>query len=144
MDRYSRIVFVLLLVALSAFRLVRYIQLGTGKRRVSGIPGTSVPAIGSVAIPRSADIVPMTQPAGPISARRRALGTLAAVATWLALNGILWTALFGLQYLDGIPVFWRLFLGVLGNFYLIRVSRDIGKRVSAKSDTLLPPGNPLT
>jgi len=144
MDKYSRILFALLFVGLAVFRLVRYVQLGTGRRRISAIPSTSVPVISSAEIPKSADLVPTTQTAGPISAGRRALGTLAAVATWLVANGLLWTALFSFQYLEGIPVFWRLFLGVLANLYLIRLSRDIGKRVGAKSDTLLPPVNPLT
>lgn len=143
MDKNSRVIFAVLILGLAVFRLVRYIQFGTRRRRISAIPNTSVPVISSSEVPRSADLVPTAPPAGPISASRRTLGTLAAVSSWLIGNGLLWVALFGLQYLDGIPLFWRLFLCVLANFYLVRFSRDIGKRVSAKSDTLLPPVSPL-
>ena len=85
MDKNSRLVLLLLFVALAVYRLVRYVQLGTGRRRISAIPGTSMPVISSAEAPRSA-----------------------------------------------------------ANLYLIRLCRDIRQRVSAKSEALVPPANPLT
>ena len=92
---------------------------------------------------QGADPIPGSQPVAPIAFARRGLGSLAAVVSWVAGNALLWTALFGFQYLDSIPVFWRLFVGVFANLYLIRLSRHIGERVTANSDTPRLPGNPF-
>jgi hypothetical protein len=125
MDRNSRIILAVLVIGLTALRLIRYVQIATAKRRISAIPSTSV-AIPTQ--PTAADTNPVSAATGGFV--QRGVGLLAAVVSWVVGNALIWTVLFGFQYLDGIPVFVRLFAGVLASLYLIQLSRHIAKRVT--------------
>ena len=138
-DRYSRLILALVFIGLAVFRLIRYVQIGTGRRRISAVPSTSV----NQSAPAGADLIPNPPRAAPSGFARRGLGSLAAVVSWVAGNALLWTALFGLQYLDGVPVFWRLFADVFANLYLIRLSRRIAERVTTNIDSSRSSRNPF-
>ncbi len=137
MDKYSRLILTLVFIGLVVFRLVRYVQIGTG-RRTSAIPNASVP-VPSQSAPPGADPTPSPRPAAPIGLA----GSVAAVVSWIGGNALIWTALFGFQYLDSVPVFWRLFVGVFANLYLVRLSRHIGERVAANSAVSQSAGDPF-
>ena len=142
MDKYSRLILALVFVGLVIVRLIRYLQIATGRRRISAIPSTSM-AIPNQPVPASVDLTPTLPPAVPGGVVRFGLGAIAGVVSWIMGNALLWTALFGFQYPDSIPVFWRLFVGVFVNFYLIRLSGYVAKRVTARTDTPRAAGNPF-
>jgi hypothetical protein len=56
-DKNTRIILAVVFIGLAAFRLIRYVQIGTGKRRISAIPSTSVP-ITNPPTPSDADLIP--------------------------------------------------------------------------------------
>ena len=141
-DKYSRLIVALVIIGLVGLRIVRYIQISTGRRRISTIPRTLVP-IPNQPPPEPTDPILSPQRATSSGFSRRGLGSLAGIGSWLAANALLWTALFGFPYLNGVPVFWRLFAGVFVNLYLLRLSRDIAQRVTTNTDNSRSTASPF-
>lgn len=134
MDLHSRLILALLFIGLAVFRLIRYIQIAMGRRRISAVHGTSMQVLNQP-VPADADLIPALQSATSDSLARRGLGLLAGVASWAAGNALLWIVLFDFQYLGSVAVFWRLFADVFANLYLIRLSRHIAERVGTNRFT---------
>jgi hypothetical protein len=127
MDTKARIILVLLFIAYSGFRLVRYLRYGLS-RRASAVPPS---ALGVFPVPASApgiSSVPAPGTAAAPSGSSRVLDMAVMVVVWGAANAALWAALFWLPIMVRVPVIWRLFIGVFANFYLIPYSRRMGER----------------
>ena len=126
MDRMSRLLLLLALVAIAIWRLARYIRLGLAARRTTlgAAGGWFPPAPEQAAL--SADT---TSPVSPkISFRGRLDELLVAAATWLAANALLWYCLFGLPLLKNVPPVPLGVAGIFANFYLIPWAQNTGRR----------------
>ncbi|MBV8145845.1 MAG: hypothetical protein JO184_12625 [Gammaproteobacteria bacterium] len=132
MDRSARVILLLLVIALTIWRLVRYLQAGLARRPQTGVPSVGGTVVGVPSVSAS----PVGEPLKG-SALSRMIAKTTTVLVFIAGNILVWTCLFGLDVLDQIPTIWRLIFGVLANFPLIRLShaagRSIGKRMSPAS-----------
>jgi hypothetical protein len=131
-DHTRRLIFLVLLIGWSIFRLVRYLRVANSKR-----PGPAVPRSMGAPLPR-----PAPAPAAPVRAQspiepeERAGGTrtglLAAAAILAAGNELIWAILFAVPALDQVPAIWRLTVGVLANFFLIRAASFAWARAGSR------------
>lgn len=121
MERTQRLIFLVLLIGWTIFRLVRYVRVANSKRPAPAVP----PAAG--ALPR-----PVPAPAAPARAQspiepegrrgRRLAGLLAAAAVLVGGNVLIWAILFAVPAFDNVPTIGRLTAGVLANLFLIRAA----------------------
>jgi hypothetical protein len=130
-DRTSRLILLLVVIALSAFRLVRYLKYGIAKRPQSAIPGSA-----GMVLPATptAPAAAGAQPGGGAGSSRLtgALAALTSAGVWVAGNVVLWSCLFGWPALDEVPAMLRGVAGVFANFYLIHLARVAGARVRSR------------
>jgi hypothetical protein len=120
-DRASRLLLLVLLLAFAAWRLVRYLKLGMRKRPVSVASGAGM-------MVQTAAPAPDSDPTGASTvsvSRFTVLGILIGVTFWLGTNVIIVLMLFGLPHLRDLPPIVLLVAIVLGNFYLIPRARHL-------------------
>ncbi len=153
MERTVRLIFLAVFVALGIYRFIRSMKAAVSKRPLSGIPGTGG-IIAQEARPAAAvnpaPIDPtaptgsgsIAGPGGP-SGGNAAIARFAAAAVFVAGNAVIWLCLFGLAALETVPVIWRLFGGILANFYLIGLARAVGVRLRRGARPELTGGNPF-
>ena len=80
MDRLDRLILILLVLAITGWRLARYMHLGMGKRRSSiGIEGGTFP-------PRSDSAAPGSTESKPNSFQVKIVATLVAVSAQIAIS----------------------------------------------------------
>ena len=126
MDRPSRLVMILALIAIAAWRLLRYLKLAMSARRSTlGVAGGWFPASASPASLPADSAVP-TPEKSPFHAR--AAGFLVAVVIWLTGNALMGFCLLEVPPISSMPpvpigVAW-----IFGNFYLIPWARNTGRR----------------
>lgn len=108
MERTQRLVFLVLLIGWTIFRLVRYLRVANSKRSVAA-PTTPATAQSPI------------EPEGR-TGRGRA-GLLAAAAILVAGSALIWAILFAAPAFADVPVIWRLIAGVLASLFLIRAAR---------------------
>jgi hypothetical protein len=134
-DRYARLIMLLLVLAVTFFRLIRSVKAGTAKRpspanapAADTSPQPPAPVATAVVAP-----APVSTTASPIepeaSGGGRLAGGLAAVVVWVAGNAAIWSFLFGLPALEAVPPLVRAVAGVLANFYLIHLARAAAARL---------------
>jgi hypothetical protein len=143
MDRYSRLIGLVFVIAWTIFRLVRYLRAGSSRRPSAAVPGSAG------MIPRAADApASASTTVSPIEPARGGSGFLAGllgVLVLLAGNAAVWACLFLVPQLDQVPVMLRLVIGVLANFYLLYLARTVAAAVRARGAPNPPPGgNPIS
>jgi hypothetical protein len=118
MGRLDRLILLLLVIALVAWRFARFMRLGMGKRRLSlGIAGGWFPT--STA----------TTPAAPKSPLLvRTVVALVIAAIWLIGNLLIWLFLLESPFLRNVPPVVLGVTGIFANFYLIPFARHMGER----------------
>jgi hypothetical protein len=125
MDRNSRIIFLVLVVALSAWRLIRYLRMGMSRRSTGIVSGAGMLVQQGIA-PADADLSPALHQ--PRSARARIMGSVVGVLVLILSNALIVYVLFGLPPLEEAPPLIRLVIAVLPNFYLIPFARRLAAR----------------
>lgn len=127
MDKETRLALLVLLIAIAAWRFVRYMRFGLSRSRRPaslGVAGGLVPqdADGTASTPAPATSAPQT------SLHARAVGILAAAALWLAANAALWYCLLELPPFRNMPPVPVGVAGIFANFYLIPLARRVAAR----------------
>jgi len=126
MDNVVRLVVVCALIAYGIFRIIRYFRYGMA-RRVTAVPSASgvLPMPGTAA---RSDLSAGMQPDVPTGRLVKLQAAAVSVLLFVAANGVLLAALFGLPMLGNVPVIWRLFVAVFANFYLLPFARAVGEK----------------
>ena len=124
MQRSDRLVILAIFLAIAVWRLIRYFRAATERR-----PQPAIPPSGGIAPPPPGASVAPTTPVAPAAS---ALGTVTTVLVWLLTNAALWPLLFAWPPLGDLPVIWRLVAGIFANFYLVKIARAAGARVSRR------------
>jgi len=131
-DQYGGAIFLILFIALTVWRMIRYMKAALARRPQSGVPGLGGPVMG---VPAS---TATSNPESPIkdpaksSALSRVIERMTTVLVFVAGNILIWGCLFGLPSLGELPAIWRLVVGVFANFALIRLARAIGTSVAKR------------
>jgi hypothetical protein len=128
--QYGRLILLILVIALTAWRLIRYMKAGLARRPQPGVPGVGGTVMG---VPTPAPN--STSPTGEHVRGSVWTGLIAKTTTVLVFVGgnvLLWGSLFGLAALDEVPTIWRLLVGVFANFPLIRLAQATGTSVAKR------------
>jgi hypothetical protein len=120
-QRSDRLILLALFLVIAVWRLIRYFRAATERR-----PQPAIPASGGIAPPAPG------ASAAPATTAGSALGTATTVLVWLVTNAGLWPLLFAWPPLADLPVIWRLVAGIFANFYLLKLARAAGARVSRR------------
>jgi hypothetical protein len=128
MDRETRLALLILVIAIAAWRFIRYMRVGlSGSRRPSnlGVAGGVVPQDSerTESVTATGSSLP-TQ--GSLSGRF--VGVLVTVALWLGTNAVLWYCLLALPPFRRLPPIPVGVAGIFANFYLIPLARKVGAR----------------
>jgi hypothetical protein len=125
-EHTQRLVFLVLLIGWTLFRLVRYVRVANSKRAgraaappVGALPQRPAAAPGAIRTTQSP-----IEPEGRAGGRR---GWLAAAAILVAGNVLIWAILFAVPAFDNVPAIWRLTAGVLANLFLIRAASAVAR-----------------
>jgi fatty acid desaturase len=130
MDALLRVLVIALLIGFGIYRIIRYVNLGVTRSRTPAVFSTTG-AVGLRPASEPTSLAPGAEPDRSHADSAAAFGGASvAILFWLLANGILWTALFVPPGIDGIPVIWRLFVGVFANLYLIRLAGRVGDQVT--------------
>ena len=130
MHNTQRLIFLVLVIGWTIFRLVRYTRLANSKR-----PGPAIPPSGdSPRRPAELPTAPTTaqspiEPAGGAGSRLARL--VAAAGIFAAGNALIWPILFAVPAFEQVPPIWRLTAGVLANLFLIRVASHAAARAGS-------------
>jgi hypothetical protein len=124
-QRSDRLIILAIFLVIAVWRLIRYFRAATERRAQPAIPGS-----GGIAPPPPAAVA---APGTPVAPPGSALGTVTTVLVWLLANAALWPLLFAWPPLADLPVIWRLVAGIFANFYLVKLARAAGARVSRRS-----------
>jgi hypothetical protein len=124
-QRTQRLVFLVLLIGWTIFRLVRYLRVAQSKRPKVAAPGP-LPQPPATTPGAPAPTTPATaqspiEPDGRSGSGRA--GLLAAAAILVAGSALIWAILFAVPAFDDVPAIWRLTAGVLASLFLIRAAR---------------------
>ena len=111
MDPTSRWILILVFIALSIWRLARYLRMAIRADATS--PGVANNSL----VTRLAEL-------------------LAALVVWLAANAVLWFLLLQLPLLKRVPPILLGTAGIFANFYLIPWARSTGKRFRTYLETV--------
>jgi hypothetical protein len=120
-DRTSVLILLLIMIALSLWRLHRYLRLAMARPR-SGIPAALGAPPVTPAKPGDA-AAPAGLGAGP-RGMDRVRSWLAAAALWLAANALLFFLWYLIPAMRALPTIWLLLGAVLANLYLLRRLRQ--------------------
>jgi hypothetical protein len=128
MDKETRLALLILIIAIAAWRFVRYMRLGLSRSRRPanlGVAGGVVPQDSErtawVIVPGSS--VPIHS-----SLCGRIVGVLVTVAFWSGTNALLWYCLLELPPFKSLPPIPVGAAGIFANFYLIPMARRVGAR----------------
>lgn len=127
MGHTQRYIFLILAVAWTLFRLLRYVR-AAGSRRA----GPAIPPSGS-AVAQTPAPLPAQSPIGP-SGGSRLPAALAALGILVAGNVVLWPLLFFTPGIEALPELPRLVAGVLANLILIRLAGSAAARVGGRPE----------
>jgi hypothetical protein len=117
----QRLIFLVLAIGWTLFRLLRYLRTATAKR-----PGPAQRPAEAAAAPAT-----VLSPIEPTS--NRLPGILAAAGVLIAGNVVIWPLLFATPALADVPPLPRLVAGVLANLILIRLAAGAAARVARRS-----------
>jgi len=121
MDRFSRLLLLVLLLAFAGWRLIRYLRLAMAKRSVGLASGAGMLVQSDAAV---------TPPGtGPASGTAGFAGILMGAAFWVLANLLIALLLFGLPLLRDLPPIVLLVGAVFANFYLIPQARQLAARL---------------
>jgi hypothetical protein len=132
-DQRQRLVFLVLVIAWTIFRLLRYLRISGAKHPPQAVP----PSDGSPVPPRSepAAATPATATASPIepagSGGAGLARNLVAAAVFIAGSLVIWALVFMVPAFENVPTLVRMIVGVLATLCLIQLARGIGIRVMA-------------
>ncbi|MGO9801967.1 MAG: hypothetical protein ACLPTM_10080 [Steroidobacteraceae bacterium] len=130
MGQTQRLIFLVLAIGWTLFRLLRYARTASAKR-----PGPAIPPSAGMLPQRPAEVAaaPATvqSPIEPAGSRRHRI--LAAAGVLIAGNVVIWPLLFATPALADIPPLPRLVAGVLANLILIRLAAGAAARVARRS-----------
>jgi hypothetical protein len=130
-DHARAIIFLILIIALTVWRLIRYMKMGLARRPQTGVPGVGGTVVGAP----SATPPSSTSPRGEhvkSSVWVRVIERTTAGLVFVIGNVLLWGCLFGLTALDEVPTILRLVIGVFVNFPLIRLAQAIGASIAKR------------
>jgi hypothetical protein len=125
-ERTQRLVFLVLLIGWTLFRLVRYLRMANARRAGPA----AAPAAG--ALPQRPAAAPAASgttqsPIEPEGRARGGRGWLAAAAILVGGNVLIWAILFAVPAFDNVPAIWGLTAGVLANLFLIRGASAVAR-----------------
>jgi hypothetical protein len=128
MDKETRLVLLILVIAIAAWRFARYMRFGLSRSRRP----TNLGVAGGL-VPQDADRTASgTDPgsSAPVqsSLYARLLEVTVAVGLWLAINALLWYCLLELPPFKNLPPIPVGVAGIFANFYLIPLARRVGAR----------------
>ncbi|MGP8033803.1 MAG: hypothetical protein ACLPQ6_06600 [Steroidobacteraceae bacterium] len=130
MGQTQRLIFLVLAIGWTLFRLLRYVRTASAKR-----PGPAIPPSAGMLPQRPAEAAaaPATvqSPIEPAGSRRHRI--LAAAGVLIAGNVVIWPLLFATPALADVPPLPRLVAGVLANLILIRLAAGAAARVARRS-----------
>lgn len=142
MDKETRLALLVLVIAIAAWRFVRYMRFGLSRSRRP----TSLGVAGGV-VPQDSDgMAPVAASGSSVPAQSslyaRLVGILLAVGLWLAINALLWYCLLELPPFKSLPPVPVGVAGILANFYLIPLARRVGERTRRRIDEARTPSAP--
>jgi hypothetical protein len=130
----QRLIFLVLVIGWTIFRVVRYARMANSRRPAAAIPSvTGAPPPGSAPGPGAPTASAAAQSPIEPDGRGAPAAWLAAVAILVGGNVLIWGILFGVPAFDNVPVIWRLTAGVLANFFLIRVAGRARARAGGRA-----------
>ena len=130
MDHPQRLIFLILAIGWTLFRLLRYVRMGT-----SGRPGPAVPpSAGQQPVRVAAAPGAVQSPIAPAGGRALS-GKLAAAGVLIAGNVVIWPLLFATPALEEVPTVLRLVAGVLANLILIGLAGRVAARLHQRTAT---------
>jgi len=125
----QRIIFLVLVIAWTIFRLVRYVRMSGARRPPPAIPpsgGGSVPPPSDTA---AASTMTATSPIEPAGTGGAGLArNLVATVVFIAGAVVIWSLLFLVPAFDNVPTLVRMIAGVLATLYLIQLARSAATR----------------
>jgi hypothetical protein len=126
MGRLDRLILLLLVIAITGWRLTRYLRLGMAKRRSAlGVAGGWFPTSFEISSSVATDpVAPNRKTPLPVRLVVAAVG----VAIWLVGNLLIWLFLLESPFLKNVPPMLLGIAGIFANFYLIPFARVTGKR----------------
>ena len=142
MQHTQRIVFLVLLIGWTIFRLVRYVRVANSKRPAGAVPPVMgappprpAPAPGAPTLRAPAAVQSPIEPEG--RARVGRAGLVVAAATLVGGSALVWAILFAVPEFDNVPTIWRLTAGVFATLLLIRAASVVARAGSRSR----PPGS---
>lgn len=133
MERPQRLIFLVLAIGWTLFRLVRYLRAAHSRR-----PGPAIPASGGMVPQRPAPATTaatVPSPIEPGAGGARGRGLLAAAGILIAGNAVIWPLLFAIPAFAEVPTMPRLVAAVLANLILIRVASGVAERIAGRPST---------
>lgn len=125
----QRVIFLVLVIAWTVFRLVRYAR----KSGAGPAPPAVPPSDGSPVPPRSEPAAAATAAASPIepagSGGAGLARNLVAAAVFVAGALVIWALVFMVPAFESVPTLVRMIVGVLATLYLVQLARGVGTRV---------------
>ena len=128
MDKQTRLALLILVIAIAAWRFIRYMRVGLSRsRRLSNL------GVAGGVVPQDSDrtesiIAPGSSAPTQGSLSGRIVGVLVTVALWLGINALLWYCLLELPPFKNLPPIPVGVAGIFANFYLIPLARKVGAR----------------
>lgn len=144
MDKETQLALLVLVIAIAAWRFVRYMRWGLSRSRRAtslGVAGGFVPQdSGSTAsaVPQGSSVSVPAQS----SLYARIVGVLVAVGLWLVTNALLWFCLLEVPPFKSLPPVPVGVAGIFANFYLIPLVRRVGVRTRQRIDEARAAGAP--
>lgn len=142
MERTQRLIFLVLVIGWTIFRLVRYVRMANSKRSGAAAPPPAgalpqryappptAPAPTAPASTAPAPRAPATAQS-PIEPESRTgggrAGLLAATAILVAGSALIWAILFAVPAFDQVPTIWRLTAGVFASLFLLRAASAVAR-----------------
>ena len=125
MDHGSRLIGLAFVVAWTIFRLVRYLRTGASRRPPPPIP----PSEGYPEQLRTDSAATPADTASPIEPTGAGLArNLLAAAVFIPGTVVIWSLLFLVPAIAGVPPVLRMIAGVLATLYLIQLARGVAAR----------------
>jgi len=125
----QRVIFLVLVIAWTIFRLVRYLRMSGARRPRPAVPasdgGPAPPPAGTAAAPTMA----ANSPIGPAGTGGAGFARgLVAAAVFIGGAALIWALLFLVPAFENVPTLVRMVAGVLATLYLIQLARGAATR----------------